>query len=68
MSLFSTFFSIFLIIIVLFILYKILYYNKHNNSEIIPITKLNCLDTRFGCCNDKITPRLDQRGTNCRGF
>ena len=24
-----------------------------------------CEDTRFGCCNDKITPKLDQMGTNC---
>jgi hypothetical protein len=24
-----------------------------------------CEDTRFGCCSDKLTPKLDQMGTNC---
>jgi len=28
----------------------------------------NCLDTRWGCCNDKLTPKLDDFGSNCRGF
>ena len=25
----------------------------------------NCEDTRFGCCSDKLTPKLDQTGSNC---
>ena len=32
------------------------------------INKTCCLYNRFGCCPDKLTPRLDQDGTNCRGF
>lgn len=24
-----------------------------------------CENTRFGCCPDKLTPKLDQMGTNC---
>jgi hypothetical protein len=30
--------------------------------------KTNCKYRRWGCCKDNITPKLDQDGTNCRGF
>ena len=29
---------------------------------------INCKYRRFGCCNDKITAKLDFMGSNCRGF
>ena len=68
MSLLITFILFILIILILFIVYNTINSIKYNNNEIDNMIKLNCLDTRFGCCNDKITPRLDQHGTNCRGF
>ena len=59
---------IILIIIILVILYKLIKkifiknYIVNNNDN---IKDINCLYERYGCCNDKITPRLDQDGTNC---
>lgn len=32
------------------------------------IIKDECKYNRYGCCNDKLTTKLDQEGTNCRGF
>ena len=57
--------SIILIIIICFIGYNI--YIKNNQTNTLDIHD-NCLYKRFGCCNDKLTPKLDQDGTNCRGF
>jgi hypothetical protein len=51
-----------LIIIILGIFYHIYLNNNENNFD------TNCINKRYGCCNDKITPKLDQEGTNCRGF
>jgi hypothetical protein len=59
-----------IIIVIILIISFILYVRDniiHHNivfSDIDP----NCRLKRFGCCNDKITARLDQDGTNCRGF
>ena len=63
---------LFLVIFILFILYW--FYSKNSindNNRDNPIfsdIKTSCLYDRFGCCNDHITPRLDQQGSNCRGF
>ena len=54
-----------LLIIFIYIIYKVYYSYLYSNHEFNTIGELNCLDTRFGCCNDKITPKLDQKGTNC---
>jgi hypothetical protein len=56
------------ILLFIFIIYKIYYAYKYSNHEFNTIKKIQCLDTRFGCCKDKITPKLDENGTNCRGF
>ena len=62
---------IILIIIILAILYKVIKkifiknYNVNNIDNSKDIKDINCLYERYGCCNDKITPRLDQDGTNC---
>jgi len=29
------------------------------------VTYTDCNGTRFGCCNDKTTPKYDPFGTNC---
>ena len=39
-----------------------------NNNVIFSDIKTNCLYNRYGCCNDKLTPKLDPWGSNCRGF
>ena len=49
-----------IIILVIF-----LYYKNITPSVII---KDECKYNRYGCCNDKLTTKLDQDGTNCRGF
>jgi len=61
--------NILIIIIILIILLLLGYYiytinKKPDFSDIDD----DCRYKRFGCCNDKLTPRLDQDGTNCRGF
>jgi hypothetical protein len=35
--------------------------NKNNENNILN----NCGKTRYGCCNDNKTPKLDNDGTNC---
>ena len=50
--------------LLLFIIYVINYFK----FPYLLYTDTNCLYKRFGCCSDKITPKLDQDGTNCRGF
>ena len=41
---------------------------KKRIVDMLSIKKASCLYKRFGCCPDKLTARLDQDGTNCRGF
>ena len=57
---------ILLIIIILIIIYFIMWYRA--NTVVFSDISNNCLDTRWGCCKDKLTPKLDNDGTNCRGF
>ena len=46
----------------------------HFIHELFPLTpqftniNTDCKYRRFGCCKDKITPKLDFMGSNCRGF
>lgn len=56
---------IIILLIILLIILIIFYFTRKNSSDIFTS---NCLNKRFGCCNDEITPKLDQIGTNCRGF
>jgi hypothetical protein len=65
--------NIFLILIFFIIILVIIYYLHENNilpNNYIQFSNINnnCLYKRFGCCNDKITPKLNSNGTNCRGF
>ena len=57
--------SIIIIIIICLIGYII--YNINKQSKTLEIND-DCLYKRFGCCNDKLTPKLDDNGSNCRGF
>ena len=59
-------YEIILIITALFILlliYMLYITNQKSNQEI-----LTCFRSRWGCCNDNYTPKLDIFGSNCRGF
>jgi uncharacterized protein YxeA len=60
-------FLVILIFIILVILAIIGYYS-YNKSEFNEVIEADCKYKRWGCCNDKLTTRLDQDGTNCRGF
>ena len=59
--------NIILLIIVMILILLMLYllYLKYNSSE---MQLVSCFNRRFGCCNDKYTPKLDIYGSNCRGF
>lgn len=62
-----------IILIILLLLLFIKMLNKYYSNSIcneIKFTNIdpNCIYKRWGCCNDKITPKLDQEGSNCRGF
>ena len=60
----SFFLILFLAIIIIIIVY-IIYINRPIEFTDI---QTSCLYKRWGCCNDKLTPRLDPEGTNCKGF
>jgi len=55
------FFILFLFLILLFIIYNIYFRTSKKNECISPCRM-------YGCCSDKITPKLDEDGSNCRGF
>lgn len=49
-----------------FILFFYLYlFWKPQETTYLPIYNFGCLWTRWGCCADKLTVKLDQDGTNC---
>lgn len=52
--------TIIIIIIMIFILI--------NKVNVLQKENISCLNTRFGCCNDKYSPKQDIHGSNCRGF
>ena len=59
----ETFITAILIIIIIILLLSI--YNKFNMKQFYQVS---CRWRRYGCCNDKITPKLNIFGSNCRGF
>ena len=56
-----------IILIVIFILTGYYLYTTYKGPQFSDIND-SCLYRRFGCCGDMLTPKLDQEGTNCRGF
>lgn len=60
---------IFFVILVIVIIYFGLELKNYiqNNIENSTI-KTDCYHRRWGCCPDKLTPKLDPQGSNCRGF
>ena len=40
----------------------------NDDMDKIEINNTDCLYKRWGCCNDKVTPKYDEKGSNCRGF
>jgi len=56
-----------IIIIIIICLFGYDFYNTYQPSKTLEIND-NCLYRRFGCCKDKLTPKLDDNGSNCRGF
>ena len=68
------FYFLFLIILIVIITiiaisFFICFHNKLLNDNIeFSNIETNCLYRRWGCCNDKITPKYDDKGSNCRGF
>jgi hypothetical protein len=57
-------FLIITMIIIILLLLAYYFYSIYKQPEFSNIND-NCLYRRFGCCNDKLTPKLDQDGTNC---
>ena len=66
--------SIFIVIIIVLVsIYFIvnilrILYTKYKIKQAQDKVKKDCKLTRWGCCNDRLTPKLDQDGSNCRGF
>lgn len=58
---------IIIILIIIIFLSRYYFYSINNEPHFSEIND-DCLYKRFGCCNDKLTPKLDQNGSNCRGF
>jgi len=58
---------IIIIILIILLLLGYYFYTISKEPDFSNITD-DCRYKRFGCCNDKLTPKLDQDGTNCRGF
>ena len=58
------------IIFVIILLVIFIYFLTKDFCKEIIFSDINdgCLYKRFGCCDDKLTTKLDQDGTNCRGF
>jgi hypothetical protein len=50
-------------IIIYSVYYKTLPGRISRDEDKIP--HYDCNKSRYGCCNDRITTRLDQNGTNC---
>ena len=61
--------TIILVIIIIMIIFFVGYiiYNRNKKLNSIEIND-NCLYKRFGCCNDKLTPKLDEDGSNCKFY
>ena len=69
---------IFFIILIIIIMYYGMELKKYIEKSIekyiiennikFSIIKTGCLYQRWGCCPDKLTPKLDPEGSNCRVF
>ena len=64
---------IIIILIILLLLLFIKIFNTYYPNSICNEIKFSDINTdckyrRWGCCNDKLTPKFDNEGTNCRGF
>lgn len=55
-------------VIILLVIFIYLITKDFSKKIVFSDIKDGCLYRRFGCCNDKLTAKLDQDGTNCRGF
>jgi hypothetical protein len=64
----NIFFILLIFILLLLFIYILKKYILQNNNVQFSDINDNCLYTRFGCCKDKLTPKLDIFGSNCRGF
>ena len=60
--------SMLVLIAVPFYLIYLIYLNNNTNNPTFTDIHNGCLYNRYGCCNDKLTPKLDEFGSNCRGF
>ena len=56
-----------LIAVPVYLLY-LLYLDYIQQNPTFTDIQNGCLYNRYGCCNDKLTPKLDSMGSNCRGF
>jgi len=66
-------FIIIFFIIFLMLLFIIYFIGVKLNNDIKDTIENNnkqtsCYYRRWGCCGDKLTPKLDPQGSNCRGF
>ena len=57
-----------LIIVILLIILIIMILAIYNKFLMRQFYQVSCKWRRYGCCNDKITAKLDVFGSNCRGF
>lgn len=56
---------LFIVTIIIMIIMIFILMNKIN---VLQKENISCLNTRFGCCKDKYSPKQDIHGSNCRGF
>jgi len=66
MELLLILFFIIIILIILIVLFKINNPCINDKYEFTDF-ETGCKPTRYGCCNDKITTKLDPWGSNCYG-
>jgi len=60
--------TIFILLVIIAVFALSYYFNNDNNSNMDQNIDAGCKFKRYGCCNDNLTTKLDQNGTNCRGF
>jgi hypothetical protein len=58
-----------ILIIILHIIMSAKHYQHHHEEDYhrppSPSTIGGCSGTRYGCCNNNITPKKDEMGSNC---
>jgi hypothetical protein len=60
--------TLFIVLVIIAIIAINLYLPEYNYSIFEKNIEAGCKYKRYGCCNDNLTTKLDQNGTNCRGF